>query len=420
VEFHGSPPAPRDRGACQRLDEEDPLRALRDRFDLEDTLVYLDGNSLGALPRSTAGRLAEVIGQEWGRGLIRSWDDAGWIEAPARVGAKVARLIGAAPDEVTCCDSTSVNLFKLLGAAMAQQQGRRVILTEQNNFPTDVYVAEGLAQLSERGWRVRRVLRSQLEDALDSDVGVLMLTHVDFTTGYVHDMRALTAAATAGGALSLWDLSHSTGALDVDLAGCGADLALGCGYKFLNGGPGAPAYVFVSRRLHGTMQSPLWGWMGHARTFDFAPEYEPAGGVGSFLAGTPSILGMAALEAALDVWEDIDIRQVRERSVALTEAFIALVDERCEGLGVELISPRPARLRGSQVSLRHPQALPLMRALRERRVIGDVRPPDVLRFGFAPLYTRFTDAWDAVDALVDLLRTDAWRDPVPARPLRVP
>ncbi|MFN2465435.1 MAG: kynureninase [Candidatus Dormibacteria bacterium] len=420
MEHQVTPRPPRDREGCLRLDEVDELRSLRGLFDLDDSLVYLDGNSLGALPRATSPRLAEVLGREWGRGLIRSWDDAAWIDAPARLGAKIAPLIGAASDEVVVGDSTSVNLFKALGAVTAAEPRRRVILTEHNNFPTDVYVAEGLAALAGQGWRVRRVLRSQLEEALDGDVAVLLLSHVDYNTGYVHDMRGLTAAARAAGALSLWDLSHSAGALQVDLAGCGADLAVGCGYKYLNGGPGSPAYLYVSRRHHGTLRSPVWGWMGHAETFAFAPAYEPALGVGSFLAGTPPILALAALEVALDLWEGLDVRQVRARSVALTELFIALVDERCEGLEVEVLSPRPSRLRGSQVALRHPHATEVMRALRQRGVIGDSRPPDTLRFGFAPLYTRFVDAWDAVEVLVDVLRTEAWRQQAPGRPLKVP
>jgi kynureninase len=403
--------APRDRNACLERDLADPMRGLRDLFDLDDSAVYLDGNSLGAAPRGVAERVTRVVGEEWARGLVRSWSDAGWIDAPVRIGAKVARLIGAAADEVVCCDSTSVNLFKALGAATAVHPRRRVILTEQNNFPGDVYVAEGLAELAGQGWRVRRVLRSQLQEALDDDVAALLLTHVDYTTGYVHDMRGLTAAARAAGAVSIWDLSHSAGALEVDLGGCGVDLAVGCGYKYLSGGPGAPAYIYVSRRLHGSARSPLWGWMGHLRPFEFGPGYEPAAGAGNFLAGTPSILALTALEVALDIWDNLDIREVRQRSVALTETFIALVDERCQGLGVEVVSPRPARLRGSQVTLRHPGAHPLMLALRERGVVGDARPPDLLRFGFGPLYTRFTDAWDAVDALVEVLGTGEWRDP---------
>ncbi|HEV1998853.1 MAG TPA: kynureninase [Candidatus Dormibacteraeota bacterium] len=411
--------APRDREECVQLDAADPRRALRDEFDIDPALVYLDGNSLGALPRAAARRVAEVVEEQWGRGLVRSWTDAGWIDAPVRLGAKVASLIGAAADEVICADSTSVNLFKLLAAALGAQSNRRVILTEQSNFPTDIYMAEGLVELAERGWRVRRVLRSQLEEALDGDVAVMMLTHVDYTSGYVHDMRGLTAAARAAGVLTLWDLSHSAGALDVDLGGCGVDLAVGCGYKYLNGGPGAPAYLFVSRRLHGVAGSPLWGWMGHANPFEFSPTYQAAPGVRGFAAGTPPIIAMAALEAALDLWAAVDIRQVRQKAADLTDTFIALADERLEGLGVEVMSPRLARLRGAQVALRHPQAYAVMSALRERGVIGDTRPPDVMRFGFAPLYTRFTDAWDAVDAVLEVLVSEGWREQRHARRLSV-
>jgi len=402
--------APRSREECRGLDAADPLRALRDRFAIDDGLVYLDGNSLGPLPKAATARVAQVLGEEWGRGLVASWTDAGWIDAPTRLGARLAPLVGAAADEVIVCDSTSVNLFKLLGAALGSRPSRRVVLTEQTNFPTDVYIAEGLAEFPGGGWEVRRVLRSQLEEAMQDDVGVLLLTHVDYSTGYVHDMRALTAAARGAGILTIWDLSHSAGAMPVDLGGCGVDLAVGCGYKYLNGGPGAPAYIYMARRVAGSLTSPIQGWMGHARPFDFSPSYEPARGINRFLAGTPSIIAMAALEAALEAWEGVDLTALREKSTALTETFIALVDERCEGLGVEVISPRPARLRGAQVSLRHPHAYEVVRALRERGVVGDHRPPDIMRFGFAPLYTRFTDAWDAADAVLDLLRTEAWRE----------
>ncbi|MGI8607655.1 MAG: kynureninase [Candidatus Dormibacteria bacterium] len=411
--------APRDRNECLGLDQADPLAALRAEFDLGPALVYLDGNSLGALPRAVPARVADAVRREWGSGLIRSWTEAHWIEAPARVGARIAPLIGAAADEVICCDSTSVNVFKLLGAALLAQPDRHVILTELSNFPTDVYMAEGLAEMADRGWSVRRVLRSQLESALESDVAVMLLTHVDFTSGYVHDMRGLTAAARAAGVLTLWDLSHSAGALEVDLGGCGVDMAVGCGYKYLNGGPGAPAYLFVSRRLHSTVRSPLWGWMGHAQPFDFSPTYHPAPGVRGFAAGTPSILGLAALEAALEVWATVDVRLVRQKAADLTDTFLALVDERLQGFGIEVLSPRPARLRGAQVALRHPHAYAVMSALRERGVIGDTRPPDVMRFGFAPLYTRFTDAWDAVDALAEVLAGESWREPRHVRRLEV-
>jgi len=410
--------APRDRDQCAEMDTADPLSHLRDRFDLDPAVVYLDGNSLGALPAAAADRVREVLTNEWGRGLVGSWTDAGWIDAPARLGARLAPLMGAAADEVVVCDSTSVNLFKVLAAALGSRPDRRVVLTEQGNFPTDMYVADGLVELAGRGWQVRRVLRSQLEAALGEDVGVLLLTHVDYSSGYMHDMRALTAAARAAGVMTVWDLSHSLGAVPVDLGGCGVDLAVGCGYKYLNGGPGAPAYIYMARRLTGLLASPIQGWMGHARPFEFDAAYEPAPGPLGFLAGTPSILAMAALEAALEVWDGVDLAAVRARSVALTEAFLALVDERCSEFGVEVVSPRAARLRGSHVSLRHPHGYEVVRALRERGVVGDFRPPDLMRFGFAPLYTRFTDAWDAVDALEQVLAGDGWREPRHA--LRLP
>ncbi|GAC1579081.1 MAG: kynureninase [Candidatus Dormibacteria bacterium] len=400
------------------MDAADPLSGLRAKFDLDPALVYLDGNSLGALPAAAPARVQAVMREEWGRGLIRSWTDAGWIDAPARLGAMLAPLLGAAADEVVVCDSTSVNLFKVLAAALRSRPDRRVVLTEQGNFPTDMYVADGLVELAGRGWGVRRVLRSQLEAAMAEDVGVLLLTHVDYTTGYLHDMRALTAAARAAGIPTIWDRSHSAGAVPVDLGACGVDLAVGCGYKYLNGGPGAPAYIYAARPLMGSLLSPIQGWMGHARPFDFGAVYEPARGLQRFLAGTPSILAMAALEVALEVWDGVDMGQVRARSMALTETFIALVDERCSRFGVEVLSPRPARLRGSQVSLRHREGYSVVRALREQGVIGDFRPPDVMRFGFAPLYTRFTDAWDAAVALEEVLGGEAWREPRHA--LRLP
>ena len=392
------------RDACAELDDADPLGGLRAHFQLDDSLVYLDGNSLGALPVTAAARVRQVVEEQWGRGLATSWTDAGWMEAPERIGAKLAPLLGAAADEVIVCDSTSVNLFKVLGAALASRPERRVILTEHANFPTDVHVAEGLAELSGRGWEVRRVLRGQLEDAIDEGVGVLLLTHVDYMTGYVHHMRDLTAVARAAGVMTVWDLSHSAGAMPVDLSACGVDLAVGCGYKYLNGGPGAPAYIYVSRHVRDSLVSPIHGWMGHARPFDFGAAYDPAPGPRRFLAGTPSIIAMAALEAALDLWQDVDIAAIRQKSTALTETFIALVDARCDGLGLEMISPRPARLRGSHVALRHAQAEAVLGELRRRQVVGDFRPPDVMRFGFVPMYTRFTDAWDAVDALEAVLR----------------
>jgi kynureninase len=396
-----------DRDACAALDGADPLAPMRGRFVLDEGLIYLDGNSLGALPAATPPRLAEVVGAEWGRGLIRSWNDAGWIDAPARLGNKVARLIGAGSGEVLVADSTSVNLFKLLGAAVRARPGRRVILSHGDNFPADLYVAQGLCELLDGRCELRTVAPADLAAALDGDVAVLMVTHVDYATGAVQDMAGLSAAARACGALSLWDLSHSTAALPVDLGACGADLAAGCGYKYLNGGPGAPAFLYVARRLHDTIHSPLRGWMGHAEPFAFEPGHRHAPGVRGFLCGTPPILGMAALEAALDMWLEVDLGVVREKSIGLGDLLIRLVDERCAGLGVEVASPREGARRGSQVALRHPDGYRVVRALIDRGVVGDFRSPDIVRLGLAPLYLRHVDVWDAVEVLREVLTTRA-------------
>ncbi|HEX3607698.1 MAG TPA: kynureninase [Candidatus Dormibacteraeota bacterium] len=400
-----------DRAACAALDRADPLTPLRGRFLLDVGIVYLDGNSLGALPAATPPRLAATVSEEWGRGLIRSWTQAGWIEAPRRLGDRLAPLIGAEPGEVLVADSTSVNLFKLLGAAVRARPGRRVILSHRSNFPADLYVAQGLCELLGGACELRTVAPGELAAALDEDVAVLMVTHVDYATGEVQDMAALSAAARDRGALSLWDLSHSAGALPVDLAGSGADLAVGCGYKYLNGGPGAPAFLYVPRRLQETIRSPLRGWMGHAEPFAFEPGHRHAAGIEGFLCGTPPILGMAALEAALELWSEVDIEAVRAKSMRLGDLLIRLVDERCPGLGLSVASPRDATRRGSQVSLRHPRGYGVVRALIDRGVIGDFRTPDIVRLGLAPLYVRHVDIWDAVDALVDVLTSGAHERP---------
>jgi kynureninase len=392
-----------DREACVALDAADPLAPLRGRFLLDDGIVYLDGNSLGALPAATPPRLAGVVADEWGRGLIRSWNAAGWIEAPRRLGDKVARLVGARDGEVLVADSTSVNLFKLLGAAVRARPGRRVILSHEDNFPADLYVAQGLCELLQGACELRTVPSAGLAAALDPGVAVLMVTHVDYATGAVQDMARLSAAARECGALSLWDLSHSTAALPVDLEGCGADLAVGCGYKYLNGGPGAPAFLFVAGRLQAEVVSPLRGWMGHAEPFAFEPAHRRAPGVQGFLCGTPPILGMAALEAALDLWLEVDLDAVRAKSMRLGDLLVRLVDERCGGLGLELASPRDAASRGSQVSFRHVDGYRVVRALIDRGVIGDFRSPDVVRLGLAPLYVRYMDVWTAVEGLREVL-----------------
>jgi len=396
-----------DRDACAALDAGDPLAPMRGRFVLDEGLIYLDGNSLGALPAATPPRLARVVGEEWGRGLIGSWNDAGWIEAPRRLGDKVAGLIGADAGEVLVADSTSVNLFKLLAGAVRARPGRRVVLSHADNFPADLYVAQGLCELLDGGCELRTVAPAELAGALDADVAVLMVTHVDYATGAVQDMAALSAAARGCGALSLWDLSHSTAALPVDLGGCGADLAVGCGYKYLNGGPGAPAFLYVARRLQETIRSPLRGWMGHAEPFAFEPGHRHAPGVQGFLCGTPPILGMAALEAALDLWLEVDLDAVRAKSVRLGDLLIRLVDERCAGLGLTVASPREGARRGSQVALRHPDGYRVVRALIDRGVVGDFRSPDIVRLGLAPLYLRHVDVWEAVETLREVLATRA-------------
>ncbi|HUH85702.1 MAG TPA: kynureninase [Stellaceae bacterium] len=392
-------------------DAGDPLAGFRGSFRLPADVIYLDGNSLGALPEATPARLAALIEDEWGHDLIRSWNQHGWIELPRRIGDKIARLIGAGPGEVVVADSTSVNLFKLLAAALALNPVRRMILSERENFPTDLYMAEGLAGLLGRGHALQLVAADEVAGALDAETAVLMLTHVNYRSGAMHDMEALTAAAHRAGALALWDLSHSVGAVPVDLGAAGADFAVGCGYKYLNGGPGAPAFLFVAERHQEGFRQPLSGWLGHAEPFAFESGYRPAPGIGRYVAGTPPVLAMAALEAGVDLLLTVDPAALRAKSQALTESFIAAVEALAVGLGLTLATPRDGARRGSQVSFRHTQAWPVMQALIQRGVIGDFRAPDLLRFGFAPLYTRFVDAWNAAEALADILKTRAWDRP---------
>ncbi len=392
------------------MDAADPQAPFRDRFALPEGVVYLDGNSLGALPTATPDRLAAAVRDEWGRDLIRSWNDADWIGAPQRIGAKIAGLVGAKPNELLVADSTSVNLFKLLVAGMGARGGRTVILSEPGNFPTDLYVAQGVATLLP-GVEVRTVDRAALVDAIDEDVAIVMLTHVHYKSGARFDMAAVTRAAHARGALMLWDLSHSVGAVPVDLNGCDADLAIGCGYKYLNGGPGAPAFLYVAERLQGTLRSPLTGWMGHAAPFDFGDGYAPGTGIARFLCGTPPILGMVALEAGVDLMLEADRGALFEKSRRLGDLFIDLVERRCAGSGLRCISPRDAEARGSHVSFAHAQGHAIVQALIARGVIGDFRAPDILRFGLTPLYVGYEDVWRAVDVMRDVLASGAWADP---------
>jgi kynureninase len=389
------------------LDAADPLAPMRDRFELPDGVVYLDGNSLGAMPRSTAPRVEKLIRAEWGQDLIKSWNVHDWYPAPLRVGAKIARLIGASDDEVTVADSTSVNLFKLLAGGLALRPGRKVILSEPGNFPTDLYVMQGLARLL-GDVELRTATRDEMLDAIDEDVAVVSLTHVHYKSGLRHDMAAVTARAHEKGALMLWDLCHTAGAIQCDLNGVGADLAVGCGYKYLNGGPGAPSFVFVARRHQADIFNPLTGWLGHAQPFAFTDQFEPAPGIRRQIAGTPSMLGLAALECGVDVFADADMAKVEAKSARLCDLFIELVEERCAGMGLDLASPRDPAWRGSQISFRHPEAYAIIQALIARGVIGDFRAPDIARFGWTPLYARFVDVWDAAEALREVMATGAW------------
>jgi kynureninase len=387
----------------------DELAAFRDRFVLPDGVIYLDGNSLGALPKATPARVAQVVEQEWGHSLIRSWTDHGWIDLQFRVGEKIGKLIGAAPGTTVVADSTSVNLFKLLAAALDQRPGRSVILTEEGNFPTDLYMARGLAALLQRGHVLRSVPAAHLPEALDGQVAVLMLTHVNYRSGAMHDMAALTRAAHAAGALVLWDLSHSVGAVPLYLAADDVDFAVGCGYKYLNGGPGAPAFLHVAQRLQADLQLPLTGWLGHAEPFAFESLYRPASSIARAVVGTPPVLSLAALEVGIDVSLEAPMRAVREKSLRLAEIFMTLIEQEC-GDAFKVLTPSDAAARGSQVSFAHPHGYAIMQALIERGVIGDFRAPDVLRFGLAPLYVRYADVWDAVAVLGEVVRSGIWHE----------
>lgn len=408
----GDPAALPTRSDCLALDTVDPLAGHREAFALPSSVIYLDGNSLGALPRATAERIGRVVADEWGHDLITSWNRHGWIELPLRVGNKIAQLIGAATGEVAVSDSTSINLFKILAAALRLRPERRTILTEQTNFPTDLYTAEGLIGLLDRGYRLRRVDAADVVAAIDEDTAVVLLTHVNYRTGAVHDMPGVTAAAQAAGALMIWDLAHSAGALPVALNDAGADFAVGCGYKYLNGGPGAPAFVFVARRHQASVMQPLSGWLGHAAPFAFEPSYRPAEGIGRMLCGTPPILSLAALEVGVDAVLAADMAAIRAKSLALGQLFVQLVEgQGGEALGLRLATPCAPERRGSQISFHHASGYPVMQALIHRGIIGDFRAPDILRFGVAPLYLRYVDMWDAASNLIDILQTRAWDRP---------
>jgi kynureninase len=399
------------------LDAADPLAPLREQFMLPPGVIYLDGNSLGVMPRATRARVVDVIEHEWGEGLIRSWNSAGWIELPQRIGDKIARLVGAGAGQLVVADSTSVNLFKVLAAALHivrnDAPSRTRVISERSNFPTDLYIAEALCK--ERGFELVLVdSREEIPASLGAQTALLMLTHVNYRTGHLHDMAALSKAAHAAGALVVWDLAHSAGAVPVSLTEHGADFAVGCGYKYLNGGPGAPAFVWVHPQHAGRFWQPLSGWMGHAVPFEFTPDYRPAAGITRYLCGTPAVLAMAALECGVDTVLAAEafggMAALRSKSLALTRLFADRVMSTCSGLS--LVSPQSDALRGSQVCLSNIDcAYPVVQALIARGVIGDFRAPDILRFGFTPLYLRFVDAWDAAEHLRQVLESGEWRRP---------
>jgi kynureninase len=386
-----------DRAAAVALDGRSPLRARRDLFALPEGVVYLDGNSLGALPRSVATRLQRVVADEWGDGLISSWNTADWVGLTRRVGAKIAPLVGVAPEDVHVGDSTTVTLFKTLVAASRLRPDRRVVVLEPTTFPTDAYVADGVARTLDL--EVRWCDPADPAASLGDDVALLALTHVDFRSGAMFDIPSVTHAAHEAGALVQWDLCHSTGAVPVALMAADADVAVGCTYKYLNGGPGSPAFSWVHPRHQATWDQPITGWFGHARPFDMDRSFTPADGITRMASGTPPVLALSALDAALDVFDGVSVEVLREVSLSLTDYFLALVDARL-GSAFEVVTPRAHQLRGSQVSLRHPAAYGVVQALVERGVVGDFRTPDVARFGFAPLYVTHADVFDAVEHLV--------------------
>ncbi|MBC7623025.1 MAG: kynureninase [Aeromicrobium sp.] len=405
------------RDECVSLDASDPLKQARSRFAIKQGTIYLDGNSLGALPISTAAAVQQTIDADWGTGLIRSWNHADWVNLPRTVGSRLAPLVGARPDEVIVADSTSVNIFKLLSAMLTRpgirgDQQRRFVLSDRSNFPTDLYMAEGLLGLLGDRYELKLVDTDALIGAFDHTIAAALITQVDYRSGQLLDMRAYNARASQAGTSILWDLSHSAGAVVVDLVSDGAEFAVGCGYKYFNGGPGAPAFLFVRRDLQANLANPLSGWFGHAAPFAFNTNYAAATGVDRFQCGTPPVLALVALNEGLNTFEGIDLADIRKKSLALSDVFLSLMREFCDEFGFTCVSPTAHADRASHLSFAHAEAYPLMQAIIDRGVIGDFRQPDLLRFGFTPLYTRFTDCWDAVNIIRDVVSTESFRAPV--------
>jgi kynureninase len=390
----------------EELDRKDPLASYREKFDIPMSHIYLDGNSLGVLPGATKTRMREVVEKEWGNDLIRSWVAHDWINIPGRVGDKIARIVGARSGEVVVCDSTSVNLFKLAGAALKMNAGRSKIISEAGNFPTDLYILQGLVEFLGGELTLQVIARDEIMAAIDEETALVVLTHVHYKTGEMFDMDAITALAHSKGALMLWDLSHSAGAVPVDLNAGEVDFAVGCGYKYLNGGPGAPAFLYVKEKLQNAVCQPLSGWFGHADPFQFSDNFEPAPGINRMLCGTTNVLAASALEEGVEIMASVDMQLLRQKSALLGDLFIELVETCCPDF--EIASPHLADHRGSHVSICHSEGYAIMQALIARNIIGDFRAPDFLRFGFTPLYARYVDIWDTVAALVDIMKTKAW------------
>ncbi len=400
-----------DFAAIEAMDAADGLRSMRERFILPTGLIYLDGNSLGVASHAAFAELQKAATEEWGQDLIRSWNTAGWFDMPLSLGDRVGRLIGAATGQTVVCDTTSINIYKALHAAMALRPDRSVIVSEGGSFPTDIYMAEGVVSTrAGASLRLEGVDAPDIEDLIDGTVAVVLVNHVNYKSGELRDMAALTKKAHENGALVIWDLCHTAGALPVHLDGANVDFAVGCTYKYLNGGPGAPAFIYAAERHHGAISQPLSGWWGHARPFAFEKHYAAGEGIRQFLCGTQPILSLRALKGALDIWDEVDMVALREKSLGLTDLFIALVEAKCGAYGLELESPRERAKRGSQISFSHPNAYEVMQALIARGVIGDFRAPSTMRFGFTPLYVSYADVWQAVVILEDILRTGSWQD----------
>jgi len=407
----------RNRDDVKALDASDPLASVRDRFAMPSGVLYLDGNSLGPLSVKARDGLDRAINDEWGTGLIRSWNDAGWFEMPLKLGDRIGALVGAAPGQVVCCDSTSINIFKTLHAALGLRPERRVILSEADSFPTDLYMTEGV--MAGGGSLERRLVGqdgARFEDLIDEDVAVVLLSHVNYRTGEILDMKGITEKAQAAGALVIWDLCHSAGVLAVDLDGSNADFAVGCTYKYLNGGPGSPAFLYVAERHQDAARQPLTGWWGHAAPFAFERDYRPSGGIRKFLCGTQPILSMRGVQYALDTQGDLAIEAIRAKSLSLTRLFIELTDPIRDRHGIELMTPRDDAIRGSQVALGFEHGFAVVKAMIGRSVIGDFRAPDIMRFGFSPLYLSHADVWEAAEVLAECLDARVWEDPQYAKP----